>query len=122
MKHALLILTFCTTGCAYQPSTYIDKSTITQKNIEATGQAAVEAAKSNTSHNVNRWDGSVDHLGNPIVYKSDGKIDHRASIKLKQAMDHEGERSISEYTLDQIRREAKYKSKQNIRKFVNKIF
>ena len=40
-----------TTGCASQPSTYKDTSTPEQRNIEATGQAATEAARSNTSNN-----------------------------------------------------------------------
>lgn len=40
-----------TVGCASQPSTYTDKSTPDQRNIEATGAAATEAARSNRSQN-----------------------------------------------------------------------
>lgn len=38
-------------GCASQPSTYTDKSTPERRDIQATGAAATEAARSNSSTN-----------------------------------------------------------------------
>jgi hypothetical protein len=38
-------------GCASQPSTYTDKSTPERRDIQATGAAATEAARSNRSTN-----------------------------------------------------------------------
>lgn len=47
----LMVATFAIVGCTSQPSTYADKSTPNQRDIEATGAAATEAARSNSSQN-----------------------------------------------------------------------
>ena len=52
-QSVLIVILVSAIGCASQPSSYVDKSTPEQRNIEATGAAAVEAARSNSSTNVN---------------------------------------------------------------------
>lgn len=53
MKQIIAIIALASTvGCASQPSTYTDKSTPDRRDIEATGAAATEAARSNSSQNV----------------------------------------------------------------------
>ena len=50
-KISIAFALLLTVGCSTQPSTYTDKSTPDQRNIEATGAAATEAARSNSSRN-----------------------------------------------------------------------
>ena len=124
---AAVLMSVASVGCATTPSTYTDTSTPDQKNIQATGMAAVEAARSNRNvTQVNfvpgQWDGtSVDHLGNPIIYDANGRIDHRASIRYQQRRDQYKQPSISQWAGREFKREADYKMKRKIRAKIDKI-
>lgn len=125
------------TGCATQPSTYVDRSTPDKRDIEATGRAAVEAAKSNTSNNVDVegvqvghthtpgvWDGkTVDSRGMPIVFDQFGNKDIRASLRaIYERDDHNYQRGgYIRWATEDFKRQADYKIKRNIRKRITKI-
>jgi len=132
---ALAVMSFTTIGCATAtPSTYTDTSTAEQKNIQATGAAAVEAARANQnrtliqgttavgSPNTLVWDGvSVDHMGNPIIYGMDGKPDYRASIRFNQRRNQYKQPGLVDWAVNDFKRDAEYKAKRKIRRKINKI-
>jgi hypothetical protein len=69
------------TACASHPSVYEDRSTSAQRDIRATGAAAVEAAKSNTSQNA---DIKASRGVSYTVYDSEGRRDYAAEARLRR--------------------------------------
>jgi hypothetical protein len=131
MKKAILLTLVLAplVGCATQPSTYVDMSTADQRDVRATGAAAVAAAHSNTSKNVNVLEtgsGNIRTSNGTIVkgnenpnlpytiYKADGTRDHRA--ELKAAADRNNRRSSGSY----FSREFSYELDRKIRKQVDR--
>jgi hypothetical protein len=137
------------TGCATQPSTYTDTSTPDQRNIQATGAAATEAARSNSSQNANikteglqltqvsqpqsRTFKYMPH-GNIYVYFPDGSRDFDMERELIYAEDRnkynyrqrQHDNSYTGYYVDEFKRRADVKIRHKIRKesqrLVDKIF
>lgn len=131
MKKLLIAIALLSTvGCASQPSTYTDKSTPDQRNIEATGRAATEAARSNTSRNASvttpvhmssndRYD--LEN-GRYVVYKN-GKRDHRSELKLLQKSMHNrnGRQSLGDYTSNRMSREWDHRIRRKVDAEVNRL-
>jgi hypothetical protein len=141
MKYLLAIFALSSMiGCASQPSTYEDKSTPDQRDIKATGQAATEAARSNSSRNGNIQTTThtpikVSHIdnydmqnGRYVVYGPDGKRDHRAELRLLRDRQNSrnGRGNYGEYTSNVAGREFDHRMKRKIDKeierFMDKIF
>lgn len=134
---ALLPMFGCTT---YANSTYKDTSTADRRDIEATGAAAVEAAKSNTdkkmdirglqiSHNTHHDDVTMTTgKHHYIVFGPDGKRDHRAELRLMQQSMHNrnGRQGVGEYTRNRFDREWDHRVKRKIDaeidRFMDKVF
>lgn len=135
---ALLPMFGCTT---YANSSYKDNSTADRRDIEATGAAAVEAAKSNTdknidisglqvSHNTQHQAGVTMTTGQHryVVFGPDGKRDHRAELRLMQQSMHNrnGRQSVGEYTQNRFDREWDHRVKRKIDaemdRFLDKVF
>jgi len=136
------------TGCATQPSTYTDKSTPDQRNIEATGAAATEAARSNSSQNANiKAEGMqltqvsqpqgrtfrIDNRGFTYVYFPDGSRDFDMERELIYAQDrnkynyrHRPNNTYSGYYVDEFKRRAdvkiRYKIRKETQRLVDKLF
>jgi len=125
-----------TVGCASQPSTYTDTSTPAQRNVEATGAAATEAARSNRSTNgdVEMRGVSVSQInlsglpkydsrtGRRIIYDQNGNRDHRAELQNIYRTDHRGrQNSYVGYTVDTFKREADYELKRKISKKIDRL-
>lgn len=144
MKQLLFILMMlpmigCTT---YANSTYKDNSTADRRDIEATGAAAVEAAKSNTDKNVKVEGLQVSQLDprhssvqmntggkhRYVVFGPNGERDHRAELRLMQQSMHNrnGRQSFGEYTSNRASREFDHRMKRKIDaeidRFMDKIF
>lgn len=127
MRYLLLILALSScVACASQPSTYEDRSTPEQRDVTATGMAAVEAARSNKSTNADiKVEGTT--TGDFVVYRN-GKRDHRAELKLMQQSMHNrnGRQSVREYTNNRWEREWDHRVKRKIDaemdRFLEKIF
>ena len=143
MKKFLFILMMLPmVGCStYSNSTYKDNSTADRRDIEATGAAAVEAAKSNTDKNVDIKGLQVSHNTHHqadvtmttgkhryVVFGPDGKRDHRAELRLMQQSMHNrnGRQSVGEYTQNRLDREWDHRVKRKIDaeidRFMDKIF
>ena len=139
MKYLFAVLALSTcVGCASQPSTYEDRSTPEQRDIKATGQAATEAARSNTSRNGNIQTGvpiKLSHIdqydiqnGRYVVIGPDGKRDHRAELRMMQQNMHNrnGRQGIGTYTQNRMSREWDHRIKRKIDdeidRFMEKIF
>lgn len=122
-------------GCASQPSTYTDTSTPAQRNVEATGAAATEAARSNRSTNgdVEMRGVSVSQInlsglpkydsrtGRRIIYDQNGNRDHRAELQNIYRTDHQGRQGYLGYTASTFKREADYELKRKINKKIDRI-
>ena len=133
MKYLIAILAMSTcVGCASQPSTYEDRSTPEQRDVSATGMAAVEAARSNRSTNADiKIEGSANvqgtTTGDIVVYRN-GKRDHRAELRMMQQQMHNrnGRQSVGEYTENRFDREWDHRVKRKIDaemdRFLDKIF
>jgi hypothetical protein len=141
MKYLLAVLALSSMiGCASQPSTYEDNSTPDKRDIKATGQAATEAARSNSSRNGNIQTTThtpikVSHIdtydmqnGRYVVYGPNGKRDHRAELRLLRDRQNSrnGRGHYGEYTSNQMSREFDHRMKRKIDKevqrFMDKIF
>ena len=141
MKYLVAILALSSMiGCASQPSTYEDRSTPEQRDIKATGQAATEAARSNSSKNADiKMDGlQVSHNSHQqqnvnqhryIVYRPDGTRDHRAELRLMQQSmqnNNNGRGNYGTYTQTRAAREFDHRLKRKIDaevdRFMEKIF
>ena len=139
MKYLIAILALSSMiGCASQPSTYEDKSTPEQRDIKATGQAATEAARSNTSRNGNIQTGvpiKLSHIdqydiqtGRYVVIGPNGKRDHRAELRMMQTNMHNrnGRQGVGTYTRNQMSREWDHRIKRKIddeiQRFMDKVF
>jgi len=141
MMKLFLVLPFLalTIGCAspYQNASYTDKSTPEQRDIEASGAAAVEAARSNRSTNGNiqtnvqpavklsandQYD--IDN-GRYVVYHN-GKRDHRAELRLLQQKSQYQRKGYGSYANDRFKRQFDYKMKRKIdeevQRVIDKIF
>lgn len=108
------------TGCAVQPSTYEDRSTPGERNIRATGAAAVEAAKSNRSTNANiESNGGVGFT----VYDANGNRDRSAEAALRRQRLND---SYSDYTRRRLSNEFDWRMKRKInnkvRRFMDNLF
>lgn len=113
MKYSFMALCLLlSVGCASQPSVYEDKSTANQRNITATGAAAVEAAKSNNSSNVN-VKAEVKPNGY-IVYDSNGQRDHRAELMLLQKSKQYKQPSYSNFAATEFKREFNRRANRSI--------
>jgi len=140
-QFAFILMLLPMVGCTtYANSTYKDTSTADQRQIEATGAAAVEAAKSNTDKNVKveglQVSSNTYHTGNMIptgnryvVFGPDGKRDHRAELKLLsdyQKKKNNGRGNYGEYTSTRASREFDHRLKRKIDaevdRFMDKIF
>ena len=130
---AVLILSTCV-GCASQPSTYVDWSTPDQRDIKATGQAATEAARSNSSKNadvkvqgtqISQNTHAVSHPNDEytfIVYRPDGSRDHRAELRLRQqAMNNRFSEGIGTYTKNQTSREWDRRMRRKISAEIDRV-
>jgi hypothetical protein len=112
-------------GCATQPSTYEDTSTKEQRNIKATGSAATEAARSNTSRHsqIDQYDLQN---GRYVVIGPDGKRDHRAELRLLQQNAQYRKPGYGEYASDRFSQEFDYRLKRSIDskvdEWIKKIF
>jgi hypothetical protein len=118
-------------GCSTQPSTYNDTSTPGQRNIQATGQAATEAARSNRSTNGDievRSNIPLTHAGQQAVnesgytvYNPDGTRNHRAELRLMYPHNNPNRsNSYASYGKDYFKQEADYEMKRKIRKKIDK--
>ena len=109
-------------ACVTQPSSYVDQSSAGQRDIEATGAAAVEAAKSNKSdlsvtqqsmqqarHDLAR--GTT--TGNYVVYRN-GERDHRAELRLMQDAMQYKKPGYGSYASEKWKREFDYRMKRRI--------
>lgn len=142
-QFAFILMLLPMVGCTtYSNSTYKDNSTADRRDIEATGAAAVEAAKSNTdknadidikglqvSHNTHHQaDVTMATSGRYVVFGPDGKRDHRAELKLLQNSMHNrnGRQGFGEYTKNRADREFDHRLKRKIDaevdRFMDKIF
>lgn len=116
-------------GCSTQPATYSDKSSATERDIEATGAAAIKAAKSSTSN----YDLSLTPkgnvrspqkgeagttIGNYVVYKN-GVRDHRAELRLMQQSMQYRKPGYGDYAADRWGREFDYRVKRTIDKKID---
>ena len=144
---AFILMLLPMVGCStYANSTYKDNSTADRRDIEATGAAAVEAAKSNTDKNADidirglQVSHNTHHqnMGNPniqmptagryVVFGPDGKRDHRAELRLLQNSMHNrnGRQGFGEYTGNRMSREFDHRMKRKIDaeidRFMDKIF
>jgi hypothetical protein len=136
--HLLTLLCFSLcVGCATQPSTYEDTSTKDQRNIKATGSAATEAAKSNTSRHSQTESATtglkLSHIeqydlqnGRYVVIGPDGKRDHRAELRLLQQNAQYRKPGYGEYASDRFSREFDYRLKRSIDRkvdeWIKKVF
>jgi len=124
-KIILLSLMLTTVGCASQPSNYSDTSTHEQRNVQATGRAATEAAKSNTSTNADvRQDVKVTQPVNPhgfIVYDANGKRDHRAELRLLQQKSQYRKPGYGSYYLTNTKREFDYEMRRKMDKSIDRL-
>ena len=132
---ALLPMVGCTT---YANSTYTDKSTKDTRHIEATGAAAVQAAKSNTSQNAdvrvegmkishNSHQEQIPTSGRYVVFGPDGKRDHRAELRLlQQQKQYKPYGNYGDYTSQQAKRQFDHRMKRKIddkvQRLMEKIF
>jgi hypothetical protein len=146
-QFAFILMLLPMVGCStYANSTYKDNSTADQRAIEATGAAAIEAAKSNTDKNADidikglQVSHNTHHnqIGNPniqmptagryVVFGPNGKRDHRAELKLLQNSMHNrnGRQGFGEYTRNRADREFDHRMKRKIDaeidRFMDKIF
>jgi len=140
-QFAFILMLLPMVGCTtYANSTYKDTSTADQRQIEATGAAAVEAAKSNTDKNVkveglqvssNTYDTGrmIPTANRYIVFGPDGTRDHRAELKLLseyQKKKNNGRGNYGEYTSTRASREFDHRMKRKIDaeidRFMEKIF
>jgi len=135
MKYLVAILALSSMiGCASQPSTYEDRSTPDQRDIKATGQAATEAARSNSSKNADveirgtqvSHNAHVDSHPNDeytfIVYRPDGTRDHRAELRLRQqAMNNRFSEGIGTYTKNTASREWDRRMRRKISAEIDRV-
>jgi hypothetical protein len=139
MKHLIFLALLSTMiGCASQPSTYEDTSTPEQRNIKATGQAATEAARSNSSRHGDIKTTSTAPIklssnakydlenGRYVVLRPDGSRDHRAELRLLQERSQYNRSGYGSYTRDRWKRQFDYKMKRKIdeevQRVIDKIF
>lgn len=130
-------------GCAspYKNASYTDKSTPDERNIEATGAAAVEAARANRSTNVSSTGRNVKteqpivytpldqydmSNGRRVVYKPNGERDHRAELRLLQLEKQHQKPGYGDYASDRMSDEFDYRMKRKIdaevQRFMDKLF
>jgi hypothetical protein len=144
-QFAFILMLLPMVGCTtYANSTYKDNSTADQRQIEATGAAAVEAAKSNTDKNADidikglQVSHNTHHQadvtmpparGRYVVFGPDGKRDHRAELRLLgdyQRKKNNGRGNYGEYTKNRVDREFDHRLKRKIDaevdRFMDKIF
>lgn len=93
------------TGCASQSSVYVDRSTPEQRDVRATGAAAVEAARSNSSQNVN----IEASRGVSVQSSSGGRYSAGTQYQRNQPSN-----SYSGYATDRISSEFDWRMKQKI--------
>ena len=127
MKHLIAALTLLSSvGCASHPSTYTDLSTPDQRNIQATGQAATEAARSNQSINadieVRGGSNLTTSTGNGQydrrLYNADGTRNRAAERALFQSNSYQRSRGNRSYT-DYTRQRASSKFDNRMKRAIN---
>ena len=143
MKQIIAALALlATVGCATQPSTYTDLSTPDQRNIQATGQAATEAARSNRSTNADvevRGNGNIslpmstqqanDPRYDRQLYNADGTRNRAAErayfMQNANSRSRQGN-TYGDYTAQRARSQFDWRMKRKIDKeierFMEKLF
>ena len=118
-----------TTGCVTQPSTYEDRSTAEQRDIHATGAAAVEAARSNRSHNhlqpvteeVIEYTIIEQPNGDFMIVDQNGKRDHRAEMRILQQRWQHKRDGLGDYARRSFNNQFKYRAQRSIDKKIRKL-